>query len=110
MEVEIEASNEDFEEKVIEKSKSLPVVVDFWASWCPPCKLLSPVLSKIAKEYQGKFLLVKVNVDENPELAEKYQIFSIPSVKMFKNGKIVDEFLGAIPESLIRRWLDKNLR
>jgi putative thioredoxin len=82
----------------------------FWASWCPPCKLLSPVLSKIAKEYQGKFLLVKVNVDENPELAEKYQIFSIPSVKMFKNGKIVDEFLGAIPESLIRRWLDKNLR
>jgi putative thioredoxin len=110
MEVEIKASNEDFEEKVIEKSKSLPVVVDFWASWCPPCKLLSPVLSKIAKEYQGKFLLVKVNVDENPELAEKYQIFSIPSVKMFKNGKIVDEFLGAIPESLIRRWLDKNLR
>lgn len=76
---------------------------------CPPCRLLSPIISKIAKEYQGKFLLVKVNVDESPKLAERYQIMSIPSVKMFKNGKIVDEFLGAMPEPLIKKWLDKNL-
>jgi putative thioredoxin len=109
MEVEIEANDEDFEEKVIERSKSLPVVVDFWTSWCPPCRLLSPIMSKIAKEYQGKFLLVKVNVDESPKLAERYQIMSIPNVKMFKNGRIVGEFLGAMPEPLIKKWLDKNL-
>ncbi|MEM5766149.1 MAG: thioredoxin [Candidatus Aenigmatarchaeota archaeon] len=109
MEVEIEANEEDFEEKVIENSKKFPVVVDFWASWCPPCRILSPIISKVAKEYGGKFLLVKVNVDENPILAEKYQIASIPSVKMFKNGKIVDEFLGYMPEPLIKKWLDKNL-
>jgi putative thioredoxin len=109
MEVEIEANDEDFEEKVIERSKSLPVVVDFWGSWCLPCRLLSPIMSKIAKEYQGKFLLVKVNVDESPKLAERYQIMSIPNVKMFKNGRIVDEFLGAMPEPLIKKWLDKNL-
>jgi thioredoxin len=109
MEVEIEANDENFEEKVIEKSKTLPVVVDFWALWCPPCRLLSPVMSKIAKEYQGRFLLVKVNVDESPKLAERYQIMSIPNVKMFKNGKVVAEFVGAMPEPLIKEWLERNL-
>lgn len=108
-EVEIEANDEDFEEKVIENSKNLPVVVDFWAGWCGPCRILSPIISKVAKEYGGKFLLVKVNVDESSKLAEKYQIMSIPNVKMFKNGKIVDEFIGAMPEPLIKKWLDKNL-
>ncbi|MEM5869653.1 MAG: thioredoxin [Candidatus Aenigmatarchaeota archaeon] len=107
--MEIEANEEDFEEKVIENSKKLPVVVDFWASWCMPCRILSPIMSKVAEEYSGKFLLVKVNVDKNPKLAEKYQIMSIPNVKMFKNGKIVDEFVGAMPEPLIKKWLDKNL-
>jgi len=109
MEVEIEAKDEDFEEKVIKTSEKIPVVVDFWASWCGPCRMLSPILSKLAKEYQGKFLLVKVNVDESPKLAEEYQIMSIPNVKMFKNGRIVDEFVGAMPEVLVKKWIDKNL-
>ncbi|MEM5773262.1 MAG: thioredoxin, partial [Candidatus Aenigmatarchaeota archaeon] len=85
------------------------VVVDFWAEWCPPCRILSPIISKVAEEYEGKFLLVKVNVDESPNLAEKYQIMSIPNVKMFKNGEVVDEFIGAMPEPLIKKWIDKNL-
>lgn len=109
MEFEIEVNETNFEEKVIEASNKIPVVVDFWASWCGPCRMLAPTLTKLAKEYQGKFLLVKVNVDESPKLAEKYQIMSIPNVKMFKNGKIVDEFVGAMPEHLIRKWLEKNL-
>lgn len=109
MKIEIEANDEDFEEKVIENSKKLPVVVDFWAEWCAPCRILSPTLSSIAKEYQGEFLFVKVNVDKNPELAERYQVMSIPSVKMFKNGKIVSEFVGAMPASWIKKWLEENL-
>jgi putative thioredoxin len=109
MEIEIEVNDSDFQEKVIEASKKVPVVVDFWASWCTPCWMLSPILEKLAKDYNGKFILAKVNVDENPRLAERYQIMSIPSVKMFKNGKIVDEFLGAMPEPLVKKWLDKNL-
>ncbi|MEM5853244.1 MAG: thioredoxin [Candidatus Aenigmatarchaeota archaeon] len=109
MEFEIEAFEEDFDEKVLESSKKVPVVVDFWADWCGPCRVLGPILSKLANEYQGKFLLIKVNVDKNPGLAEKYGIMSIPNVKMFKNGKIVDEFVGAMPEPLVRKWLDKNI-
>ncbi|MEM5829540.1 MAG: thioredoxin [Candidatus Aenigmatarchaeota archaeon] len=109
MEVEIEVGEEDFEEKVIKNSEKIPVVVDFWASWCGPCRMLSPILTKLAKEYQGKFLLAKVNIDENPRLAEEYQIMSIPNVKIFKNGKIVDEFVGAMPEPLVKKWLEKNM-
>ena len=104
-----EVNDNDFQEKVIEKSKEIPVVVDFWATWCMPCLMLGPVLEKLAEEYKGKFILAKVNVDVARETAMKYGIMSIPSVKMFKNGEIVDEFIGALPEGRVKEWLEKNL-
>ena len=106
----IEVTDNDFQEKVIELSEKIPVVVDFWAVWCTPCLLLGPVLEKLADEYNGKFILAKVNVDQSPVTSQKYGIMSIPSVKMFKNGKIADEFVGALPEPAVRQWLDKNLK
>lgn len=107
--MEIEVKDADFKENVIEASKSKPIVADFWAEWCMPCNMLSPVLEKFDKEYKGKFVLVKVNVDEARTAAQKYGIMSIPSVKMFKDGKVVDEFIGALPEEQIKEWLDKNI-
>ena len=107
--VVIDANDNNFEERIIEQSKKIPVVVDFWASWCAPCLMLSPVLEKLAKGYEGKFVLAKVNVDETRTMAQTYRIMSIPSVKLFKDGKVVDEFIGALPEPAVKQWLDKNL-
>ncbi len=105
----IDVNDSDFQEKVIEKSKETPVVIDFWAPWCQPCLFLSPTLEKLAREYEGKFILAKINVDQNRGVAQRYGIMSIPSVKMFKEGKMVGEFLGAIPEPQVSGWLNKNL-
>jgi putative thioredoxin len=105
----MDVTDADFQEKVLEKSKEIPVVVDFWASWCMPCQILKPVMEMIAADYDGKFILVKVNVDAAREIASRYGIMSIPSVKLFKSGKVVDEFVGALPEKKIREWLEKNL-
>mgnify|MGYP000533551637 FL=1 len=105
----IDVNEPDFQEKVIERSKETPVVVDFWAPWCQPCLFLSPTLEKLAREYDGKFILAKINVDQNRFIAQRYGIMSIPSVKMFKKGEIVGEFLGAMPEPHVRGWLNKNL-
>jgi len=107
--VEIEVNDENFEEMVIEQSKRIPVVVDFWAEWCKPCLMLKPVLEKLVRENKGKFILAKVNVDEAPRVSQRYMIMSIPNVKLFKQGKIVDEFIGAYPESFVREWLERNL-
>ena len=105
----IEVNDENFEEKVIEKSKKIPVIVDFFTTWCFPCKILSPTLEKIADEYKGKIILAKVNVDEARECAIKYNIQVVPTVKFFKDGKVLDEFVGVIPEERIKEWLNKNL-
>ena len=105
----IDVTDSSFEKEVIEKSKEIPVVVDFWASWCGPCRMLGPTIEKIASEYEGKFVLAKFNVQENPQKATEYAVMSIPSVRMFKDGKIVNEFMGALPEDEIKKWLDKNL-
>lgn len=109
MENEIKIDDNDFQEKVIEQSRNIPVVVDFFSEWCPPCKILAPILERLAQEYNGKFILAKANVDEVGATAAKYGVRSIPSVKMFKEGKVVDEFVGAMPESAVKEWLDKNL-
>ncbi|MBU5575086.1 MAG: thioredoxin [Candidatus Aenigmatarchaeota archaeon] len=107
---EIEVTDENFNEKVIEQSKKIPILADFYADWCGPCNLLKPILEKIAKEYKGKFILAKINIDKCILTTEKYNIMSVPSVKLFKNGKIINEFIGLMPEEKIKEWLNKNLR
>ncbi|MBM3342895.1 MAG: tetratricopeptide repeat protein [Betaproteobacteria bacterium] len=100
-----DVNNADFENAVIEKSKTVPVLVDFWAEWCAPCRALKPVLEKLANEYQGKFVLAKVNSDENQALAQRYGVRGIPNVKAFVGGELVDEFAGALPEVEVRAFL-----
>ncbi len=102
-------TNMDFQTAVIEKSFETPVVVDFWASWCGPCRVLGPVIEQLAKEQADRWTLVKVNTEEAPELAEAYQIMSIPNVKMFYQGKVIGEFMGAYPRPAIERWLDEYI-
>src|SRR5574340_1448822 len=97
----------DFTQHVIEESKRRPVVVDFWAPWCGPCKSLKPILEKLAAEYGGKFLLAKINSDENQELAARYGVRGIPNVKAFVNGEVGDEVSGALPEGEVRAFLDR---
>ncbi|MBW8327684.1 MAG: co-chaperone YbbN [Thiobacillus sp.] len=97
----------DFQQHVLEESKHRPVVVDFWAPWCGPCKSLKPILEKLAAEYGGKFLLAKINSDDNQELAARYGVRGIPSVKAFIDGEPVDEFSGALPEGEVRAFLNR---
>ena len=105
----MDVTDDNFNEEVIEKSKELPVVVDFWAEWCQPCKMLKPVLEKLESEYDGDFILVKINVEQAQETSGKFNVTSIPAVKMFKNGEIIDEFTGSLPEASVKTWLDKNI-
>ncbi len=105
----IEITEGNYQKDVVEQSHRVPVLVDFWASWCQPCQMLMPVLAKLAEEYGGKFILAKVNTEEQQELAARFGIRSIPTVKLFKDGQPVDEFAGALPESEIRRFLDRHI-
>lgn len=100
---------ETFQQEVVDASFKMPVVVDFWAVWCQPCRTLGPVLEKLEKEAKGQWKLVKVNTDEEPELGQHFRIQSIPAVKMVHQGQIVDEFVGALPEVEVRKWLAKHL-
>ena len=104
---EVIINESNFDKEVL--MSDLPVMVDFWAVWCGPCKVLSPLVAELAKEYEGKLKVGKVNVDENNQLAQKYNVMSIPTLKFFKNGKLVSELIGAAPKATIVAQLNAIL-
>ncbi|OSM02310.1 thioredoxin family protein [Magnetofaba australis] len=105
----IDVDETNFVTEVLHRSQSLPVLVDFWAPWCQPCRTLSPILEKIAEDMNGRFLLAKIDSDQNQSLAQQFQVRGIPAVKLVIDGQVVDEFTGALPESRIREFLDKAI-
>jgi putative thioredoxin len=109
VESKMDVTDADFEKNVIEASKQKPVLVDFWATWCVPCNVLTPLLERVVKSYKGKISLVKMNVDESPETANRFAINAIPAVKLFKDGKEAAQFVGVVPEATIRHTIDTNI-
>ena len=104
----VEVTDESFEQEVL--NSELPTEIDFWAPWCGPCRMVSPIYDKLSEEYDGRFKFCKINVDENKQTAEKYQIMSIPMQMFFADGQKIDEILGAVPEHTIRTMVDSILQ
>ena len=103
----LNVEDKNFKEKVLEADK--PVLCDFWAEWCGPCKQISPILSELAEDYKEKVLIAKINIDENPEVPSNYGIMSIPTLILFKNGKSVSTQIGLLEKVSLTKWIDENL-
>ncbi len=103
----VEFTQANFEEMALKSDK--PVLIDFWAEWCGPCRMVGPVVEEIAKEYDGKAVIGKVNVDENPEISMKYGIRNIPTILFLKNGEVVDKSVGAVPKNVLTEKLDSQM-
>ncbi|MCZ2327952.1 thioredoxin [Bartonella sp. F02] len=104
----IKIDNNNFKDEVL--SSSTPVVVDFWAEWCGPCKMIAPLLDEISTEMKDQVIIAKVNIDENPELAAQYGVRSIPTLLMFKNGNVSSNMVGSAPKGRLSEWITENLR
>jgi putative thioredoxin len=100
---------QNFQKDVIDRSFDKPVLVDFWAEWCAPCRMIGPVLEKLAEANKDSWELAKVDTDKNQDIAMKYGVRGIPNVKLFRNGEVINEFTGALPEPAIKDWLDKSI-
>lgn len=105
----LEADEKTFQQDVVERSRETLIVVDFWAPWCQPCRLLGPILEKLAREYDGKFLLVKADTEKLPSIAAAFGVQSIPAVFALRNGQLVDSFVGLMPDEQLRAWIDRLL-
>jgi len=105
----LELTDESFESEVLNAESGKPVLVDFWAEWCGPCKMVGPVVEELAGEFEGKAKVGKVDVDSNPEISTKYGIRSIPSLLIFKDGEVVDQIVGAVPKSKLKKQLEAQL-
>jgi thioredoxin 1 len=106
--MELTLNKGSFNKEVLESP--IPAVVDFWAPWCGPCKIMGPIIEEVAKEYEGKVKVGKVNVDDNQELAQQYGIMSIPTIKIFKQGKVAGEIVGAVPKAALTANIDLQLK
>ncbi len=104
----IDVTDATFGQEVIERSKQVPVVVDFWAEWCGPCRMIGPALEEISNEMQGKVKIAKVNVDENPGIASQLGIRSIPTLMLFKNGQLAGQKVGAAPKGDLSKWIQQT--
>ena len=100
-------SDSNFDEEI--KHSQLPVLVDFWAEWCGPCKQIGPILEEIGKAKKDKLKIFKLNVDENPQTSQKFGVRGIPTLMLFKNGNLVDSKVGSLPKNMLESWLDSNL-
>src|SRR5688500_6660876 len=105
----MDVTDATFATEVLQASETVPVLVDFWAPWCGPCRVLGPVLERMAQDAKGRYKLVKINTEDSPRLAQKFGVSSIPEVKLFKGGKVVAAFTGALPKDRIAKFLDTHI-